>query len=140
MNQNLTNLPSIPVPKWLSILYSLITFALVPWTINLSLSLPYRHLSSHWDIAWVGFDLMLIVAMALTAYFALSKSGWVVLSATSAATLLFADAWLDVWTSRPGRQMAAAIVIAFLVELPLAAASLWLSLHAGRVLITKKGR
>ncbi len=123
------------MPKWAVGVYVLLTLGLIPWTVNLAYSLPVRHLSHHWDIAWVGFDLMLLGALALTAYFALVKSGWVVLSAMAAATLLIADAWLDIWTSRPGMQMKYAIVIALFVELPLAAASFWLSRRAGQQLI-----
>lgn len=32
---------------------------LLPWTLWLGLSLPSRKLTEHWDLAWVGFDLVL---------------------------------------------------------------------------------
>lgn len=128
-------LRKFPVPRWVAVVYGVLTLALIPWTVNLSYSLPYHHISRHWDVAWVGFNLMLLMALALTAYFALTKSAWVVLSAMAACSLLLADAWLDVWTSRPGHQMEFAIIIALCLELPLAFASFWLARRAGRQLI-----
>lgn len=134
-------LVEFPIPKWLAVVYGLLAAALVPWTVNLSASLPYRYLSNHWDVAWVGFDLMLLATIAATAVFALTKSRWVVLSAMATSALLAADAWLDVWTSRPGHQMNVALTIAILVELPLAAASFWLAHRAmARLVITDQAK
>jgi hypothetical protein len=47
-------------------------------------------------------------------------------SSASAATLLVVDAWFDVLTS-PGRQVIASIVLAVVIELPLAGMCAWLS-------------
>ena len=39
------------------------SFALVPWTLWLTFSLPAEHLTRHYDIAWVGFDIALAGAL-----------------------------------------------------------------------------
>ncbi|MFC9646023.1 hypothetical protein ACFTZF_47360 [Streptomyces mirabilis] len=44
------------------------------------------------------------------------------LTATATAALLVVDAWFDVTTSRPGPELATAVVMAVCAELPMAAA------------------
>ena len=55
-------------------------------------------MSPHYDAAWAGFDVMLLVALASAGYFALRRSRYLV---TGAAALLVVDAWFDVVTSLP---------------------------------------
>ena len=45
----------------------LLCLALAAWTLRLGASLPRRYLVGHWDVAWVGFDLMLCACIAATA-------------------------------------------------------------------------
>src|SRR5947207_2354569 len=40
--------------------------ALVVWTLWLGADLPSRYLVGHWDLAWVGFDLLLAGSIAAT--------------------------------------------------------------------------
>jgi Flp pilus assembly protein protease CpaA len=84
--------------------------------------------SPEYDIAWVGFDIMLLVALASTVYFALRRSRYLATAATASATLLVTDGWFDVMTSPPG-QRGEALALALLVELPLASVCAWLSCH-----------
>lgn len=42
---------------------------LVPWTFLLAVTLPTNYHVHEWRATWVGFDILLIVAMASTAYF-----------------------------------------------------------------------
>lgn len=114
--------------RWAGPLFALCSLILLPWTIYLARTLPARQESPHNDIAWVGFDVILLIGLATTAYFALRRSGFLTISASASATLLVVDAWFDIMTS-PGDQVAESIVLAALVELPLAAVCLWLSLH-----------
>lgn len=125
----------LKLPAWLPVVYGALAVGLVPWTVNLSSSLPYRYVSHNWNVSWVGFDLLLLGVICLTAYFAVKQSGWIVLSSISAAALLVADAWMDVWTSRPGHAFHTAIIIALFVEIPLAVLSLWLSIRVARHLM-----
>ena len=101
---------------------------LIPWTVYLGLSLPSRQLSPHYNIAWVGFDVLLIAALGATGYFALRCSRYLAITAAAASALLIVDAWFDIMTS-PRRQIPEAIVLAAFVELPLAGVCAWLSYH-----------
>ena len=102
---------------------------LVPWTVWLATSLPCRYLSRHWGIAWAGFDAALATTLALTAVAALRRAPWLDRAAVAAATLLAADAWFDVVTSRGAAAVALATAEAVAVELPVALLCLWL-MHA----------
>jgi hypothetical protein len=84
--------------------------------------------SSHYDVAWAGFDLMLLVALASTGYFALRRSRYLATAATVTATLLVVDAWFDVMTSPPSQRLES-VALAVFIELPLASLCIWLSYH-----------
>jgi len=116
------------VVRWTGPLFALFSLILLPWTIYLGESLPSRQLSPHYDVAWTGFDVILLIGLATTAYFALRRSRYLAISASAAAALLVVDAWFDVMTT-PANQVVESIVLAAVVELPLAAVCLWLSLH-----------
>jgi hypothetical protein len=80
-------------------------------------------------VAWAGFNVGLLTAPAGT-----RRSGWrrawrVQAGAIVTATLLVVDVWFDVVTASGGA-LAVAIVEAVLVELPLAALSLYIVWHA----------
>jgi hypothetical protein len=102
---------------------------LVPWTVYLAVTLPRHVLAVHYDLAWTGFDVMLVVILAAAAYAAFRAPRWLPVWASSAATMLVVDAWFDVITSH-GMDKAWAVLAALLVELPVALACIWL---AGRV-------
>jgi hypothetical protein len=116
------------VVRWTGPLFTVFSLILLPWTIYLGETLPSRQLSPHYDIAWAGFDVMLLIGLAGTAYFALRRSRYLAISAAAMATLLIVDAWFDVLTT-PAGQRAESILLAAVVELPLAAVCIWLSLH-----------
>jgi hypothetical protein len=107
------------------VLFSVI---MVPWTIYLGYSLPTRADSPHYDIAWVGFDVLLLVALAGTGYLAIRRSAYLAIVAAATATLLVVDAWFDIMTS-PRSEILEAIALAALIELPLAGLCAWLSYH-----------
>ncbi len=94
----------------------------------LGFSLPSRQLSPHYNIAWAGFDVLLLVTLGATGHFALRRSRYLAVTSAAAATLLVVDAWFDIMTS-PRDQIAQALILAALVELPLAAVCAWLSYH-----------
>ncbi len=116
------------VVRWAGPLFALFSLILLPWTIYLGASLPSRQLSPNYDTAWAGFDAILMVALAATAYFALRRSRYLSTAATATATLLLVDAWFDVLTT-PADQQAQSILLAVVIELPLAGVCIWLSLH-----------
>jgi hypothetical protein len=113
--------------RWLIVGLTGFALALVPWAIHLAYSLPSRHVTTHWDVAWVGFDVLEALAvLATVAALFLGSSRLSIISA-SAGTLLVCDAWFDVATARPGRELAVAILSAAAAELPLAALLFWLA-------------
>jgi hypothetical protein len=116
------------IVRWAGPAFVLCSVVLIPWTIYLGFSLPSRQLSPHYNIAWAGFDVMELLALGATGYFALRRSRYLALAAAAAATLLVVDAWFDIMTS-PRGQVLRAIVEAAVVELPLAAVCGWLSYH-----------
>lgn len=108
-------------------LYVLATVVLIPWTFYLAISLPRHATDTRYRAAWVGFDVMLVMSIALTAYFALKIDARVQLPATATATLLVVDAWFDVMTSSGRNNTLAALILALAIELPGAAFSLYVA-------------
>ena len=110
----------LPLPRWLVPLLALTAAGLLLWTLWLTYSLPSRHVTQHYDVAWVGFDIALLTAFAATAWCAVRASDWLVPAAAATGTLLACDAWFDVVTSNSGERLEA-VLQAALAELPLAA-------------------
>jgi hypothetical protein len=111
-------------------LYAALALALVPWVAWLAWTLPPHSVSTHYRLAWVGFDVLLCGALARTAWLAWRRSPFVVNVASATAALLVVDAWFDVTTSPGGSDLVVSFLLAVLVELPLAALSLVLAARA----------
>ena len=120
------------VKRWVAPAFLLCSVVLVPWIVYLGFSLPDRQISHHYGAAWVGFDVFELIALSATGYFALRRSRYLAVSSASAATLLICDAWFDVLTS-PRSQLLESIVLAVVIELPLAGICAWLSYHTERL-------
>jgi hypothetical protein len=116
------------VARWVAPAFIFCSVVLIPWIVYLGFSLPTRQVSRHYDAAWVGFDVFELMALAATGFLALRRSRYLALAAASAATLLVTDAWFDVLTS-PRHQLPQALVLAVVIELPLAGVCAWLSYH-----------
>ena len=116
--------------RWGGALFVVCAVALVPWTIYIAVSLPKRQLSPNYDVAWAGFDVFLLLALAFTAMTALRRSRYLALAASWTAAMLVVDAWFDVVTSPGGRDRLASVGLAALVELPLAGMCLWMAVHS----------
>jgi hypothetical protein len=119
-------------PRWVALLFALGALVLLPWVAVLVVALPSAHRAAHWDIAWAGFDVGLALLLAAVAFTAWRRSPWFEGAATSAATLLFVDAWFDVLTSSSRAELALAVCEAAFVELPLAVLCLVLAYDAAR--------
>ena len=122
-----------PAPSWVAPLFGLLGAGTIPWTVYLSLTLPTHARTHNYRLAWVGFDVLLILVLLATAYAAWRGSPLVGLLAGCAATMLVVDAWFDVTTSSR-RDVALAIALAAVAELPLAVLCGWVALHVDRVL------
>lgn len=108
------------IPRWTATLYGFLALVILPWTIWLAITLPPRQVAHHWDVAWVGFDVGLMLLLLLTAVFAYFKSKWIALSAMATSVMLVIDAWFDIWNARPGTPLNQAVFLALVFELPLA--------------------
>jgi hypothetical protein len=111
----------IPLPRWVTHLLGLVAIGLAPWILYLTFTLPSRHITFHYDTAWVGFDVALLASFAATAWASFRGSQWLVPLAAVTGTMLCCDAWFDIVTSQTGIEMWEAIAEAALAELPLAA-------------------
>ncbi len=93
--------------------------SLVPWIAYLAVNLPTTYSADNWNVAWAGFDVLLLALLGTTAVLGYRRHPLVAVTAFSTGVLLLCDAWLDVTTSS-GTDHTWAIVTALVVELPLA--------------------
>src|SRR3954453_22356467 len=100
----------VPLPRWGTPLLTLVAAALLPWTLWLTFSLPSRHVSQHYDVAWVGFDIALAAAFAATTWAAFRRSPWIVPLAAATGAMLLCDAWFDIVTSGGGMERVEAVL------------------------------
>ena len=94
---------------------------LIPWIVVLGLTLPRRYVANHWTLAWVGFDVALLCALATTAWAAWRRRQIVIIAALVTGTMLVLDAWFDIVTDSTTRDFIISVVTAAFAELPLAA-------------------
>ena len=112
--------------------YLIVAAGLIVWTVFLALSLPKENLEHHYRLTWTGFDVILVLAIYLTAHRAFRLDARVIYPATVVATLLVADAWFDITTSATAADATQALILALAVELPAAAFSLYVAHRVGR--------
>ena len=122
------------VPRWAALLLG--GTALVPWTLYLSYSLPARHVTDHWSLAWSGFDVGLATSLVLTALGVVRGAPWLEAAAAVSTALLVTDAWFDIVLSNSAGERLEAIALAAVAELPLALFCLWIALNAERAVRT----
>jgi hypothetical protein len=114
------------------VVFAAIGVGLLPWAVWLSASLPPRHHSAHWDVAWSGFDVGLAVCFCGTAISAYRRSPWVGAFAAATGTLLLTDAWFDVVLESHGNEEMTAVFEAVAFELPTAALCYWIAYRTER--------
>lgn len=130
---------TLPVPRWAAALLAAVAVGLVPWTLFLTYSLPTRHTTQDWQIAWAGFDIVLAIALVATAAGVVRGAPWLEAAAAVATTLLLADAWFDIVLADPGGERVEAIMLAAVAEIPLALFCLWIALNAERAVRAVSG-
>jgi hypothetical protein len=108
---------------------------LLGWSAWLSADLPARYLVGHWDLAWVGFDLLLACCIAATGVLTFKGSPFRAGAAFATAVLLVCDAWFDVVTATGSAYLWSSVLSAALVELPLAAVAGFLAYRQLRAAI-----
>ncbi len=131
------SLPAVPPEgrrraRRLAWLYAGAAVILFPWIGFLAVTLPKRQFDLHYRAAWVGFDLLLVLAIVRTAYMAFRVDQRVQISATATATLLIVDAWFDMTTSGGRGQFFEALLLAVFVEIPAAVFSIYVARQVNR--------
>ena len=106
--------------------------ALVPWIAVLAMTLPAHTVARNWSLAWSGFDVLLALMLAATAWLRRRGDVRVGALAGASAAMLVVDAWFDTSTSAKGWDSAMAWGGAVFVELPLAAICARMALRTGR--------
>jgi hypothetical protein len=92
--------------------------ALVPWIVNLALTLPKQYVATDWRLTWVGFDIALLAFLAATAWLGWHRRQLVLLTAFTTGVLLCCDAWFDVTTAEHHDRLTS--LAAACIEIPLA--------------------
>ena len=105
---------------------------LVPWTIVLALTLPHQYDAHHWRLAWVGFDMLLLLGLGATAYLGWRGRQMVIGTSVATAVLLVCDAWFDISLDLGTPAVWMSLASAVFIELPLAA----LLIHRSHLLVT----
>lgn len=118
--------------RWVVWVLGATALVLLPWMLVLGLTLPATVSARHWSSAWIGLDVLETAGLGLTALFVHRRDSRVVMTASATAGLLVADAWFDVATAQPKFDYVQSMVLALLVELPLAAACVAVGLAALR--------
>lgn len=101
-------------------LLTLCAALLLPWIVVLGMTLPENEMARNWSTAWSGFDVLLALMLAGTAWLQRAGDPRVGALAGASAAMLVADAWLDTSTSALGADAVLAWCSAVFVELPLA--------------------
>jgi hypothetical protein len=104
---------------------------LVAWIIVLVLTLHRSFHAQHWKGAWVGFDLILLLAFAATGWAFWRGRQIVIACLLVTGTLLCCDAWFDVVLDLGSSDVWLSVASAVFVELPMA----FLMFNAARRLI-----
>ena len=107
--------------------FAVLAALMAPWTAYLAVTLPATHQAAHYDLAWTGFDIGLLVALALTGWAAVRTSRWLPALAGGTAAMLVVDGWFDTVTAATADERWLALGMAVLVELPLAGLCGWLA-------------
>ena len=95
--------------------------ALAAWTGVLAVTLPRYYHTGGWRGAWVGFDVLLLIAFAFTAWAGWRHRQLVIICLVVLATLLCCDAWFDVTLDLRTSGFLLSLLMALCIELPLAA-------------------
>jgi hypothetical protein len=94
---------------------------LAAWTGLLAATLPRFYRAGGWRGAWVGFDLALLAAFAVTGWASWRRRQSLIICLVVLATLLCCDAWFDVVLDARTSGFWFSLASALLIELPLAA-------------------
>lgn len=121
------------LPRWIGPFAICFLAGFLPWIVYMSLTIPSRARTNHYDVAWIGFDCAMWVVIGVVAFCAFTGRAATGPFAAIAASMLVLDGWFDVTTSQGGGQFGSALILALCAELPLALICGWASIHAETV-------
>lgn len=101
-----------------ALLVALSTILLIGWIAYLIIDLPASYRAEHWDVAWVGFDIGMVICLATTSWAMWKRRQVAIPGSMISATFLVIDSWFDVVTSQGGEDLKFAIASALIIELP----------------------
>jgi hypothetical protein len=93
---------------------------LAVWIGVLAVILPWHYRAGGWSAAWIGFDAVLFLAFAATAWAAWRRRQVLILCLVVLAILLCCDAWFDTTLDWGTSGFIDSLTLALVVELPLA--------------------
>ncbi|MDQ1616746.1 MAG: hypothetical protein QOJ60_2685 [Actinomycetota bacterium] len=132
--------PTEPVPvesgriaRRIGVTYLVLSVVLVPWIFYLAWSLPPESVAHHYDVAWPGFDVLLVLGLAGTGACAWLRSRYLAVAAAATGSMLLVDAWFDV-TTAGAHERWVSLGLAVVVEIPLATVCLLLAVRAQDVM------
>jgi hypothetical protein len=114
-----------------TVFFAVASVVLIAWIVVLVLTLHRHFTATHWRLAWVGFDIVELIAFAVTGWAFWRGRQIVIAFLLVTATLLCCDAWFDVILDLGTSGMWLSIGSAVLIELPIA----FLLVNAARRLI-----
>jgi hypothetical protein len=90
------------------------------WIVYLAISMPTGYQARAWSAAWVGFDILLLLALTGTVVAAMLRRQIVIMLAVFTATLLLCDAWFDIVLDWGTSDVWGSLASAAFIEVPLA--------------------
>ncbi|GGB28493.1 hypothetical protein GCM10011492_18420 [Flexivirga endophytica] len=108
------------IRRLLLVLLAVCAAVLLPWTTYLGRTLPASHQADGWRVAWVGFDIALMLLLACALWLGRRRHRMATSVMTATAALLGCDAWFDIVLDWGAPDDWASIAMACVVEIPLA--------------------
>lgn len=119
------------VPRWITWFALSVAVGFLGWIIYLSTGITSIVTTRHYNIAWLGFDVLEWSMVAVVAVAAWKHHRSTTIFTGICAVMFAVDGWFDVWTSPRGSVMSAAL-FAVCLELPLVATFTFATIHGER--------
>jgi hypothetical protein len=119
--------PPASAVRWLPRLLTACAVFLVPWIGVLMAQLHGQAGKRSFASSWIGLEVMEICGLMLTAGLLRRRARAASPVAAATAMLLVADAWFDYMSAAPKLEYVQAMLLAVVIELPLAAILAWAS-------------
>ncbi|HJQ06140.1 MAG TPA: hypothetical protein VJ872_11885 [Nocardioides sp.] len=119
------------VPRWIPWFALAVAIGFLGWIIYLSTDISSSVTTHHYDIAWLGFDVLEWSMVSLAAFAAWKHHRSTSIFTGICAVMFAVDGWFDVWTS-PREGVLGAALLAVCLEAPLVAVFTVATIHGER--------